>query len=127
LNEIATIAPIDFGTGMLQLWADEFSTVDFFIRIIPRSEILHEIISAVPECIKGEYYGEVRWGSGVVAWPEDDYRKRIPCAYKFSNNGPVRLSWPSGLPYATEPVENDLKESGLFDKICSPSAPMAQI
>ena len=102
---------------MLQLWAAELANDDFFIRVIPRSEILHEKISPVPECIEGEYYGEVRWGIGMLAWPEDAYPKRTSFAYKFSNFDCVRLSWPGGLPFAAEPVENDLKEAGLLDKI----------
>lgn len=117
LNEIAAIAPIDFGTGMLQLWADEFSTVDFFIRIIPRSEIFHENITPVPECIEGEYYGEVRWGIGMLAWPEDAYPKRMSFAYKFSDVDRERLSWPGGLQDKMGWVENELKDAGLLDKI----------
>ena len=117
LDEIEAIAPINFGAGMLQLWAAELANVDFFIRIIPRSEISHEITSPVPECIKGEYYGDVRWGAGMLAWPEDAYPKRTSFAYKFSDIDCVRLTWPGGLQDKMGWVENELEEAGLLSKI----------
>lgn len=116
LDEIQPISPFQLGSGMLQLWAGEFGTDDFFIRIVPSYELKKENISSVPECIQGEYYGDVRWGSAIIAWPEDDYKKNIPCAYQILNHSSKKLSWPGGLEDLSW-FEDDLKDTKLLDTI----------
>jgi hypothetical protein len=117
LEEIEQISPFLLGSGMLQLWAGEFATDDFFIRIVPRDEITKENMSPVPGCIKGEYYGEVRWGGAIVAWPEDDYKKNIPCAYEISNYSSQKLSWPGSLEDQISWFEDDVEDITLMNKI----------
>lgn len=116
-DEIQTISPIQIGSGMLQLWGGEFGTDDFFIRIVPSSELKKENIAPVPDCIQDEYYGEVRWGSSMIAWPEDDYKKNTPCVYQIVSHTSQKLSWPGCLEDQISCFEDDFKDTRLLDKI----------
>ncbi len=117
LEEVQSISPGQVGPGMLQLWAGEWAADDFLIRIIPPGDLEKENISPVPKCIEGEYYGEVRWGSTLVAWPEDDYKKNVPIAYQISDFKSQKLSWPGGLEDLGLSLEGDLKDAQLAAKI----------
>lgn len=116
LEEIQYISPVPIGSGMLQLWAGEWGE-DFLIRIIPPAELEEENMSPVPECIEGEYYGEVRWGSALIAWPEDDYKKKVPIAYQITEFKSKKLSWPGDLEGLSFSLEEELKDAQLVDKI----------
>lgn len=117
LDEIQPISPIILGSGMLQLWAGEFGTDEFFIRILPSDNLKKENITPVPECIRGEYFGEVRWGSSMVAWPEDDYKKSIPCVYQITGHSSQRLCWPGCLEDQISWFDDNLKDRSLISRI----------
>ncbi len=116
LEEVQPISPVPIGSGMLQLWAGEWGE-DFLIRIIPPAEIEEENMSLIPECIKGEYYGEMRWGITLIAWPEDDYKKKVPIAYEITEFKLQKLSWPGDLEGLSFSLEEELKDAQLVDKI----------
>jgi hypothetical protein len=117
LEEIQSISSVQIGSGMLQLWGGEWGEDDFLFRIIPRPELKKKNMSAIPECIEGEYYGDVRWGSGLVAWPENHYKKNVPISYQISDFKLQKLNWPGGLDDMVSCLEADLKDTQLAGRI----------
>lgn len=111
---IQSISPVQFGSGMLQLWAGEWGTDEIIIRIIPYDELKKENITPVPQCIDEEYYGELRWSD---AWPEVDYKMKVPCSHEILPINSKRMYWPLGLEDSFGEFELKMTDMQLQEKI----------